>query len=92
VNDTVPVAEAVHVGLLEVVEENEPDAPLDDHEYEYPPEPCEIDSPNDTDCPTSMDVVDTDAETEGANMSSVPEAVEPSIFTVHVLSVPPVEP
>ena len=58
--DAVPVPEAVHVGALAVVLENDPDAPVSDHEYEYGVVPPLTDGVRVIDCPISIEVLDGD--------------------------------
>ena len=88
----VPVPDAVHVGLLTVVEEKDPDAPLSLHEYEYVPSRFEDVSPRVIVCPTSIEDWEVVAVTVGEKISRVPDSEVPSIDTVHVQSVPLLEP
>jgi hypothetical protein len=84
VNVTDPVPDAVHVGLLAVVDENDPDAPDADHAYVYPPAPLLTLSLKDKDCPSSIAVGEAEGVTVGTKISRVPDDVLPSMVVVQV--------
>jgi hypothetical protein len=83
VKEAVPVPEAVHVGALAVVLENEPDAPDSDQAYVYGEVPPLTEDDRVTDWPTSIEVVEEDMLTDGAEFTVI--VAVPDV----ALSVPP---
>ena len=67
--DAVPVPDGVHVGLDDVVDENDPDAPDSDHLYEYDDVPPLIDAESDIPCPMSADDLDSEIDTDGFGLT-----------------------
>ena len=67
--DAVPVPDGVHVGLDDVVDENDPDAPDSDHLYEYDDVPPLIDAESDIPCPMSADDLDSEIDTDGSGLT-----------------------
>ncbi len=70
-NVAVPVLDAVHVGVADVVELKEPEAPVSLHEYVNGDGPPDMADVRETVCPTSIADADAEMETLGSETTEM---------------------